>query len=284
MRNLTAKSYTRITLALDIIGKIASGPVKGYHELSIIKHQIGLFDTLTIEESSATEIRCDNPLVPRDESNICWKALSAVNTALGLNNRAIITIEKKIPVMGGLAGGSANAAATIRLIDQLWNLGLSNTTMAHIGRTLGMDVPYFFTEATAFDSEATGILESIPTKLHFNFVLVIPDFGVSTKEAYNNIIYPEVQKKLEKTQAMRLALTQNNAAAVIENMHNDFELSVFKQYSELSRIKQRLINLGCDNAAMSGSGSTMVGALGERSDPEKIRKEIGHTTMFVSTK
>jgi 4-diphosphocytidyl-2-C-methyl-D-erythritol kinase len=284
MKTITGKSYTRITLALDIIEKIGSGPYKGYHELSIIKHPIDLFDTITVEQSGATEIRCDNPLVPLDKTNICWRALDAVNAALGVCKNAIIRIEKKIPVMGGLAGGSANAATTIRLLDQLWDVRLSAETMTRIGRTLGMDVPYFFSEGTAFDTEATGVLESIPTTLHFDFVLVIPDFGVSTKEAYLNIDYGETRKNLEKTRAMRIALAKNNATSVIENMHNDFELSVFKRKPELERIKSKLIELGCANAVMSGSGSTMIGVLDSSADPEKIRADIGYTTMIVSSR
>ena len=173
MKSLTAHSFTRVTLALDIIGKIDSGPLKGYHELSIIKHRIGLFDTLTVEESSATEIRCNNPLVPLDKTNSCRRALLAVGEALSVDINAVVTIDKKIPVMGGLAGGSANAATVIELVNTLWELGLTKEKMAEIGRTVGMDVPYFFTGNTAYDTEAGGILEPIPTPLTFDLVLVV---------------------------------------------------------------------------------------------------------------
>ena len=101
MKTITGASYTRITLALDIIRKIDAGLYKGYHELSAIKHQIDLFDTITIEESLATEIRCNNPLVPLDNTNSCRRALDAVKKALPIDINAVITIEKKIPVMGG---------------------------------------------------------------------------------------------------------------------------------------------------------------------------------------
>jgi len=284
MKTVTGKSYTRITLALDIIRKIDAGPQKNYHELSIVKHQIGLFDTLRLEEALVTSIRCDNPLVPLDKSNICWRALDAVNEHLGMDKRAVISIEKKIPVMGGLAGGSANAAETIRLISELWDLRLSAETMARIGRTLGMDVPYFFTGATALDTEATAIIEPIPTALCWNFLLVIPDFGVSTKEAYDDIDYGEIGKDRKKTNAMRDALTRGDACGALENMHNDFERSVFKRRPQLARIKQRLLALGCAQAVMSGSGSTMIGVLDSNADPEKISAGIDYKTMFVSSK
>lgn len=284
MKSLTAHSFTRVTLALDIIGKIDSGPLKGYHELSIIKHRIGLFDTLTVEESSATEIRCNNPLVPLDETNSCRRALDAVREALSVDINAVVTIDKKIPVMGGLAGGSANAATVIELVNTLWELGLTKEKMAEIGRTVGMDVPYFFTGNTAYDTEAGGILEPISTPLTFDLVLVVPGFGVSTRDAYQTIDYGLIGKNRDNTMRMKAALTAGDTAGVIENMHNDFELSVLKRRPELGRIKQRLIELGCAHAVMSGSGSTMMGILDCRADPEKIRARMGHTTMIVSSK
>ena len=284
MKTITGKSYTRITLALDIIRKIDDGPYKNYHELSIVKHQVDLFDTLHLEEADRTAVYCDNPLVPLDKTNICWRALDAINAFLGARYAAVISIEKKIPVMGGLAGGSANAAETIRLINQLWDLRLSNETMAKIGRTLGMDVPYFFTGSTALDTEATGIIEPIPTMVRRDFLLVLPDFGVSTRDAYQSIDYGLIGKETGKTRAMCEALMRGDADETLINMHNDFEISVFKSRPELARIKERLIELGCAAAAMSGSGSTMIGALNSGADPEKIRKGIGCKTLFVSSR
>ena len=284
MKTITANSFTRVTLALDIIGKIASGPFKDYHELSAIKHGIGLSDAITVDKSSTTQIRCNNPLVPLDNKNSCRRALDAVREALSADINAAVTIDKKIPVMGGLAGGSANAATTIVLVNTLWDLGLSKERMAEIGRTVGMDVPYFFTGNTAYDTEATGILEPISTPLTFELVLVVPGFGVSTREAYQTIDYSLIGKNIDNTMRMKAALTAGDTAGVMENMHNDFELSVFKRRPELGRIKQRLIELGCANAVMSGSGSTMMGILDCRADPEKIRARMGHTTMIVSSK
>jgi 4-diphosphocytidyl-2-C-methyl-D-erythritol kinase len=283
MKIKTAKSYTRITLALDIVRKIATGPLQGYHELSIIKHRIGLYDTITVEEAPLAGIACSDPRVPCDGRNICLRALEAIKTTFGINKNVAITIEKNIPVMGGLAGGSANAATTIWLLDSLWELGLDKKQMMDIGRTLGMDVPYFFSENTAFDTEAGGVLEPIPTSCCFNFLLVVPDFGVSTKEAYADIDYSLINKNMAATAAMRQALIHNDSDAVIRNMHNDFELSVFRRYPELERIKEQLLEHGCINAAMTGSGSTVIGIVDSDADIELIGKKVGHTTIAVKS-
>lgn len=280
----TEKSFTRVTLALDIIGTVGQGRFKGFHELSIIKHQIGLYDTITVEDSNVTEIRCSHPMVPLDNTNICWKALDAVKKACHIDKNAVITIEKNIPVLGGLAGGSANGASTLKLLNKLWGLKLGTRELIDLGRSVGMDVPYYFIGNTAFDSESTGVLEPINTNLRFDFILVIPDFGVSTKEAYKNIDYHVIAKNIEKTGHMRNSLEKNDLAGVISTMHNDFELSVFKGYPELGRIKKTLLDLGCSHAVMSGSGSTIMGILDQPADGIQIQNKIGHTSLLVSSK
>jgi 4-diphosphocytidyl-2-C-methyl-D-erythritol kinase len=280
---LSAPSFTRITLALDIVGKITSGAFAGYHELSIIKHRINLFDTITVEDSSATGIICTHPQVPCNASNICWKALEALNAVCGTHNNAIITIDKNIPVMGGLAGGSANAATTLMLLNTMFKHNLTTAELMTIGRTIGMDVPYYFSGNTAFDTEATGILTSIPTSLKFDMLLVIPDFGVSTRDAYAHIDYSIINRHAPNTSAMREALLHNNRNAVISLMHNDFELSVFQHYPELVEIKQKMIDTGCEQVLLTGSGSTLIGIIHPTADTQAIRRKLPYTTLIVSS-
>ncbi len=281
MNSLTERSYTRVTLALDIIRKIPAGPFRGYHELSLIKHRIGLYDTITVEEAKATRIVCADPRVPLDGTNICIRALEAIKKAAGIDKHAVISLEKNIPVMGGLAGGSANAATTLRLLDRLWEIGLGDDRLMEIGRSLGMDVPYFFSGKTAFDTEAGGVLEPISTACRFNFIVVVPDFGVSTREAYRDIDYGTIAKNIGSTRAMREALECDNCSEAARHIHNDFELSVFRRYPELQTIKNNLLDLGCAHAAMTGSGSTVIGVWEADKDPEEIRRSIGHTVMAI---
>ena len=283
MLKLSAPSYTRVTLALDIVGKIDSGPYAGYHELSIVKHRIQLFDTITIEESDRTELICTHPLVPCDASNICIQALNTLNTICGTRNNVRITLDKNIPVMGGLAGGSANAATTLMLLNTMFKYKLSTADLMNVGRQLGMDVPYYFSGSTAFDTEATGILTHIPTSLSFNFLIVIPDFGVSTRNAYAAIDYNRINKNSNATAAMRTALAANDRALVVASMHNDFELSVFKSHPELASIKKEMLRAGCEQAMMSGSGSTLIGILAKNADVEAVRAALPYTTRIVAS-
>jgi 4-diphosphocytidyl-2-C-methyl-D-erythritol kinase len=283
MKKLSAKSYTRITLALDIIGKIQEGPYKGFHELGTIKHVISLYDTITVEESPVMRVACDNPYVPVSSANSCWKACDLLKRKYGINENVSITIRKNIPVKSGLAGGSANAATTLALLCELWKITADASALIALSRDIGQDVPFYFSGPTAFDSEAGQTIVPIPNSLRFDVILVMPDFGVSTKEAYENINYAAVAKHTERTRAMREALAANDRAGVVRNIHNDFELSVFGRYPKLEQIKYKLIENGCDGAAMSGSGSTMIGVLQSRKDFERIKSKIGYPCILVSS-
>jgi len=277
------ESFTRITLALDILRKIQEGTFKGYHELAIIKHQIDLHDTIEIESSSEMRLECDNPAVPLDSGNVCWKAADLIKKQFGIKDNVRIIIQKRIPVMGGLAGGSANAATVIQILNELWGLKLSRSELIKIGRQVGMDVPYYFYGQTAFDSEATGILEPIKTDLQLFFILALPDFGVSTKIAYNTLNYSMIGFQRSKTDAMRKGFEENNFEQVAGFMHNDFEINVFQQFPRLSEIKEELIRAGAAGAILSGSGSTVIGIAKSQLEAESIQKRISTKCLICKT-
>jgi 4-diphosphocytidyl-2-C-methyl-D-erythritol kinase len=194
-----------------------------------------------------------------------------------------ISISKNIPVMGGLAGGSANAATTFEALCELWDLRISTSRLVQLGRTIGMDVPYYFIGGTAFDSEAGERLEPIATALSFTFVLALPGFGVSTREAYEALDYSAIGKQTALTAALQKALTVNNAAAVPPLLHNDFEQPVFARYARLADIKQKLVKTGCLAAVLTGSGSTIIGLALDRKHAEEIAGKVDCRTIIAST-
>ena len=263
-------SFTRVTLALDIIGKIPLGPHKGFHELGIIKHQIDLGDGITIEPSFAMGLTCKYLGVPEDASNICWQAARLLQKKFSIEKNVHISIDKQIPVQGGLAGGSTNAATTLSLLNKLWKLGLNPEELAEIGRELGMDVPFYFYGSTCYDSEATGVLRVVEHPLTLYFVLVVPPFGVSTAEAYVSLDYELCGQATAKTALLEEALRRGDRATVAENMHNDFEISVFKAYPVLREIRNSLLGNGALAVCLSGSGSTIVGLAKSKSHAKEI--------------
>ncbi len=283
MTEVSARSFTRVTLALDIIGKVASGPCAGFHELAAIKHTISLHDVITVRQSPRMSIVCNNPAVPADETNICWKTAMLLKSEFGISQNVAVVIEKRIPVMGGLAGGSANAATMFLLLRELWGLDLDKNRLIGLSRKIGMDVPFYFSGTTALDTEAGGAIEQIPTTLRFDMILATPGFGVSTSQAYGNIDYATIGRDRHKTLAMKQCLATGDRAGAIAAMHNDFELSVFVRYPELSRVKRRLLDAGCEGAVLSGSGSTVIGILGSPEAYERIRLDIGTPSLLVSS-
>jgi len=283
---ITIESPTRVTLALDIVRRFDEGALRGYHELGIVKHQIALADTLHVEllgSGGGDVVECEDERVPRDGGNICVKACQLVRERFGRGGSLKITIEKRIPVMGGLAGGSANAAAMLRALDRVWELGLTREQFIDLGRRLGMDVPYFSTGKTAFDSEATGVLEAVDTNLKFHIILATPNFGVSTKEAYGLINYSRIGKNIPLTKKMITALRYNNFESAMEYTHNDFELSIFEQYPRLREIRDKLLNEGCAAACMSGSGSTIIGIAKDKPAAQKIAGAVDCVTIVTES-
>lgn len=264
------KSFTRLTLALDIIKKLDSGPAAGYHELGIIKHQIDVHDVITLEPAAHSSLSCSTPGVPCDERNICLQALRLVQRHCSVDKQLAIHIDKRIPVMGGLAGGSANAATMLSMVNSLWQLGLGRSELAALGRQLGMDVPFFFTGGTAFDSESTGVLRPLPNQLRFDFVLLLSQPGVSTAAAYGGLDYHRVAQRCALTAQLERGLALGCMEDVLGALHNDFELSVFTTHPHLARLKQALLEAGALGAVMSGSGSTLVGIARDAVDAQRI--------------
>ena len=246
---ISGVAYSRITLALDIIKKLETG----YHELNIIKQEINLCDEISIEEADVTKITCNYDNVPLDDSNLCIKALNVVKKMFNIDKNVSIDLEKSIPPGAGLAGGSSDAATTIKLLNTLWNLNMTQEQMLDCGFLVGMDVPYFFIGGTAFDTEATQQLTKLKSLPQKHVILINPGFSVSTKEAYANIDYSNIGAKL----------AANKMKESIDNfdpslMHNDFESVIFPKYPELKKIKDFLEEKKI-NALMSGSGSTIFG-------------------------
>jgi 4-diphosphocytidyl-2-C-methyl-D-erythritol kinase len=277
------KSYTRLTLALDIIRKIKKGKYKGYHKLNIIKHQINLHDVISIEAAEKMTIKCNNPEVPLDMNNLCWQAAVLLKKQFTITENVQINIKKNIPIKGGLAGGSANAATVLCMLNSLWRLELDRKQLCNLGRKIGMDVPFYFFGKTAFDTESIEAIKPVDTNVTFNFVLATPDFGVSTKEAYQKINYNKIGHNTEKTTRMKFALQENDKEQVIKNMHNDFELSVFKQYPALNQVKKELVKAGCLNVAMSGSGSTLIGIARDKEHALQVKKHFPMECVIAST-
>ncbi|MDE6656056.1 MAG: 4-(cytidine 5'-diphospho)-2-C-methyl-D-erythritol kinase, partial [Anaeroplasmataceae bacterium] len=182
------KAFAKINLALEV-GK----EVDGYHQVQNLMIPIDLYDELFLEKAFEDSIECESEI----ENNICNRAIELFKEKFNIKECVHITLHKRIPIMAGLAGGSSDAAATLRGLNRLFETDASQEDLYEIACKLGSDVPFFLSVQTAICTGRGEIIE--PIDLDFKdvpFLIVKPDFGLSTKEVYDNYVFDGVSKNI----------------------------------------------------------------------------------------
>ncbi len=233
------RAYAKINLGLRILGKRSDG----YHSISTVFHRIDLFDEIAFEPSSSLEVLSSSDLAPGGESNLCYKAASEVLKFLGIQQGVRMSITKNIPVGAGLGGGSADAALVLKQLPAIFNKQMDDETLHTIALQLGSDVPFFLRPGSAIGTGRGEILEYFPLSIPYYILLCYPNIHVSTAWAYQQI------QNID-TSPVDFSLT---------NLTNDFEPYVFKEYPEIGRLKQLMLDNGAIVSLMSGSGSSVFG-------------------------
>jgi 4-diphosphocytidyl-2-C-methyl-D-erythritol kinase len=230
------RAFAKINLSLRVLGMRADG----FHELRTVFQSIALHDTLTIRRTrNPFAFSCDDPSCPPDRENLVWRAAHEMWTAAkrrGVLRGVSVHLAKRIPMQAGLGGGSSDAAAAIRALGQLWTVPTAD--QRRIGAALGADVPYFFEGGTALGIGRGDRIERVADRTPSWVVLVLPPFGVSTKQAFAwwDLDRPSPSKRA-----------------------NDLEAPVARRHPEIAILVRRLRSAGAADAAMSGSGSTVFG-------------------------
>lgn len=246
----------------------------GYHELRTIFQTVSLHDRLRVTETTgAIEIACDDARVPTDETNLAHKAASLLRDATGSANGARIEIEKRIPVAGGLGGGSSNAAATLLALARLWRVDPAGPELLKLAAMIGSDVPFFLLGGTALGvgrGEEVYPLEEIVCP---NLLLVNAGIAVSTAEAYRRL------SRLTTTRSPRIIPFALHAAKGIHELplaaSNDLESVVLAAHPEIAEVKRKLLEAGARHAVMSGSGGTVFGVFDNLEASERGRLLLG---------
>jgi 4-diphosphocytidyl-2-C-methyl-D-erythritol kinase len=274
--SVTVRSFAKINLGLCI----GAQRNDGFHDLLTVYQTIGLHDVirLSVRQGSGIEIRCENPNVPTDESNTCYRMATRVMHALGRNVPLLIEIDKRLPVQGGLGGASSNAVAVLLGLERLLKKRLAREDRFRIAAEVGSDLPLFLVGGTVLGigrGEQVYPLEDLPAMA---CTVVTPVVGVSTPRAF-----AEWDRKLTLSQpsdrivklgrTVSAWLSENYSGAPLrrgrrENpllglvragIKNDFEEVVFPEYPELSVGKKALERAGALYASLSGSGSALYG-------------------------
>lgn len=255
-KKVTVKGRAKINLSLDVVGKRENG----YHDVEMVMQQVDLYDEITVakREDKRIVIRSNDAFVPTDQKNIAYKAADKMMHRFSLTHGFDIYIDKNIPICAGLAGGSTDAAATLKAIDLICGLNVPIEALMAIGFELGADVPFCLLEGAALATGLGEVLRPIRGLEHTWLLLIKPNFGVSTKEIYQALKWQEIREK-PQTEAMLNALEHQDKRAVYDNLCNVLEEVTIEKYPEVQKIKLLLKNHGAQGVLMSGSGPTVFG-------------------------
>ena len=247
------KAYGKVNISLDVVGKREDG----YHLLSMIMQNIDIYDEIEVEKQECGIIlECNKSYVPVDNRNLAYKAAEIFKERYDIVDGVKINIEKNIPVSAGLAGGSTDAAAVLKVMNKLFNVNATEEELMELGLKLGADIPYCIHGGTALCEGIGEIITPIKPFRDKIVVLVKPAFGVSTKEVYKNFNLEKV-KQHPKTAEIINAIENDDLNFVASNMKNLLENVTLRKHKILIKIKEEMNACGAINSMMSGSGPTV---------------------------
>lgn len=263
---LYVKAPAKINLTLDVLHKRPDG----YHEVEMIMTTVDLSDRIGLEtrNDGVIQIVSADRYVPDDHRNLAFQAAKLLKDTYKVTEGVSIFLEKKIPVAAGLAGGSSDAAATLKGLNQIWNLNLSVDQLAVHGAKIGSDVSFCVYGGTAL---ATGRGESIyelPSPPNCWIILAKPSIGVSTADVYGGLNVAEIDHP--NTNEMIRAIQEKDYELMCSSMGNALESVTLKLYPEVSMIKEQMMKFGADAVLMSGSGPTVFGLVQHESRVNRI--------------
>ena len=242
---ITIKAPAKINLALDTLYKRKDN----YHEVEMIMTTVDLADYITVTplEKNEIVIKSNEFTMPLNEKNLAYQADQLFKQHFNIDKGVEIYIKKRIPVAAGLAGGSSNAAATLKALKELWKVDCTIDELAELGAQLGSDVPFCVYGGTALATGRGEIIQPIPSPPKCWVILIKPRIGVSTKEIY---------EALDANQVEHLDI-EGMLKCICDRLGNSLEEVTLERYPVVAEIKNKLVQFGADAVLMSGSGPTV---------------------------
>lgn len=270
-------AYAKVNLFLDITGRLPNG----YHELNTVMQQVELCDNVTVrvKDGNGIAVSCDVKDIPCDERNIAFRAAEAFLRKTGIEAEISIDIEKRIPVMAGLGGSSADGAAALIALNRLYDGVLNSSELEKLGAALGADVPFCIRGGAAVCKGIGDKMQSIGG-LDDNCFLVIvkPDFQCDTAEGYRLYDRQPVTEKGDFDGFLRAL--KSGVAETGKKLYNVFE-RLYRD-ERIERLKNELIKAGASGACLTGSGSAVFGIFDGREKAERAQVQLQYQTKILT--
>jgi len=291
---LVIKSFAKINLYLQVLNKRKDK----FHNLSTLFARIDLADTIIFRNrpDGLIKIKCDNPDVPKDKTNLCYRAAALLKQELRLSFGVQIELKKCIPVGAGLGGGSSNAAGVLLGLNKFWNLNLPKTRLVNLGAKLGSDIPFFIHQVKfALGSQRGDKIKPLISldKLKLCFILVYPSFKVSTPLIYQKFDaylpagrgFSRLTRPRGNVKILTSQLLKKGKAIDGGYLFNGLEVITSSLYPVVNQVKKALSSMGLDKVIMSGSGPAVFAICDScrqaQSLRNKLRKQYKSWQVFV---
>lgn len=255
MNRVVTKAYAKINLGLDVVKRRADG----YHEVKMVMQTVDLYDVLLVSKTEeGITISTQREDIPVNEDNLIYKAAKLMKEVYGFPGGVHIELVKNIPVAAGMAGGSTDAAATMRAINELFELNRPLKELEKNGVAIGADVPYCIQGGTVLAEGIGELLTDLPNAPQCILLIAKPDIDVSTKYVYENLNLPQI-KNHPDIDAIVKAIKNGDWQEMIEPMDNVLATVTEEKYGIIREIKDSMKKHGAIKALMSGSGPTVFG-------------------------
>ena len=280
----TQRAYAKINIGLDVLRRRADG----YHEVKMIMQTVDIYDELVLErrKQPGIELRMDNSELPSGGDNLICRAADLLFREKEITGGVNISLTKRIPIAAGMAGGSADAAAALRGVNELFDLGYSLKELQALGVGLGADIPYCLAGGTMLSEGIGEILTPLPAPPAAHLVIAKPDINVSTAFVYGNLHadslawHPDID-------GMIAALQKGDLDGITGRLGNVLETVTVKAHPVIEQIKELLRKQGAENALMSGSGPTVFGIFKEKETAARAAEAVERGQLakqiFVTT-
>lgn len=262
----TEPAYAKLNLSLDILGKREDG----YHDLRMVMQSIDLADQVSVSllPEPGLALTTDLPYLPRGSGNIAAKAADRFFRETGLPVRGLsIDIHKRVPVCAGMAGGSSDGAAVLRVLRRTLSPEMPDGRLEEIGALVGSDVPYCIRGGTVLAQGRGELLMDLPPLPPCWLVVCKPPFSISTPELFSRVRVRRLRCRPDTAGILR-ALEHGDLEAVARRIYNVFEDVLPRRCTQVFEIKDALLNLGAIAASMTGSGPSVFGLFRDRSPAE----------------